>query len=372
LNNIENQTSYCINLIIECCKDNPKESKIKNSILFIEDWEKFIFLANKHGVLPLVYKVFNKYSNLISSYYLLILKNYYLEITAENMGLTKELIQIANILSTNDINYFTFKGPTLSFNIFGDITMRQYSDIDIMIEKKDLEKAISLIKNHGYEDFLNLTQEQFSFRKNNSHEYSLINKKKGVLLELHWSFLDNDHPTNIDNFINFSDLKKVLIVDKKLNILNNEELLIYLCIHGINHLFERVEWLVDIDRLIKLNNIDWSRVDKLIASSFEVKKSFYISLSYVNSLLGTAIPNKYINSYKKENLILKTYLLREKKLFKKLLFKSRFFTKATSKLKFLHKVIFKPTLNELRVIKLPRKIYFMYYLIRIYLILKKI
>ena len=54
------------------------------------------------------------------------------------MLLTSELIKIMKLLEENDIKAIAFKGPTLAQLAYGDVTLRQYVDLDLLVEL-DLE-----------------------------------------------------------------------------------------------------------------------------------------------------------------------------------------------------------------------------------------
>ena len=51
------------------------------------------------------------------------------------MLMSAELIRIMKLLEKNDIKALAFKGPVLSQMVYGDITLRQYVDLDVLIRK---------------------------------------------------------------------------------------------------------------------------------------------------------------------------------------------------------------------------------------------
>ena len=60
--------------------------------------------------------------------------------------MTSELIKVMKLFEENGVEYISFKGPVLSQLAYGDITLRQYVDLDILIKKEDLRKADNLLK----------------------------------------------------------------------------------------------------------------------------------------------------------------------------------------------------------------------------------
>lgn len=336
----------------------------------INNWEEFIKMSTLHGVLPLVYKNLKKYQNEIPKDVFSKIKMINMDIVKRNMLMTAELLKVMKLLQENNIESIAFKGPTLSEMAYGDVVSRQYVDLDLFIKIDDIELIQNILKEYNYKMLLDLNEFETDFRKKHSHELSMINELKNVHIELHWNFLDNDNPINLKGLEPFNDINKLSINNSILNSFNIEKLLIYLCVHGASHLYERIEWIIDIDKLINKNSIDWAYFDKLVNNCFEVKNSIYFSLYYSHKILGTNIPKEYIND--NYNIFLKKILKTSKNnnLQSDILLKTRLYSSFTNKIKFLYKVTFKPTLNEIRYIKLNDNFYFLYYFIRIFLTIR--
>jgi hypothetical protein len=361
-------------LIIECCKEKPCIKKIDIYLKKIQDINNFVYKARCHGILPLVYRTLREIeSNNLAKSLIKILQDNYKQIAKDNMMLSLELINLSKLLEDNNIEYLSFKGPTLSIVAYGDITFRQYCDIDILVSLSDIDKISKILINNDYRKDLLLSDFEESFRKDNSHELSFINNKNNVLVEFHWNLVDNDHPIKFNLLSYFKESQKVIINKKKINVFKNEYLLVYLCGHGCNHLYERIEWIVDIDKLIINNELNWKLIDDIIFDSSEVRDSVLFSLNYTFKLFNTPIPDRYLNT-KNDKFFIKLgeRLHKKENIFGNIFFKLNFISNFKNKIKFLHKMLFKPTLNELRYIKLNENIYFMYYFIRFYLMIIKL
>ena len=124
-----------LKFLVACCKTKQcKEDRVfiidhiaerlKSNTLTL------ISLADKHGILPLVYKSIKEIAaqneNAIPPAFLAELKALYMRISQRNMLMSAELIRIMKLLKENNIEALAFKGPTLSQMAYGDITLRQY------------------------------------------------------------------------------------------------------------------------------------------------------------------------------------------------------------------------------------------------------
>jgi hypothetical protein len=290
--------------------------------------------------------------------------------------MSAELIRIMKLLEDNGIEALAFKGPTLAQMAYGNITLRQYCDLDMLTKKNDIYKIDSLLKAYGYERLLTLTSVQEEIWIKFAHDLGLIHSKKDVHFEMHWSFLDEDYPmqVDLDNF--WEETQEVKLNGHSLTTFSNENLLVYLCIHGSKHLWERIEWIKDIDMLIRKDNIDWEKViEKSKGTGFE--KMIYLGFSLSTLLLDTPLPNAIQNEIQKykqidaiSNFILESWS-NPKSTFQKTKTMLKLFPGIKEQAIYLHKIILKPSFNEYWLIDLPKRLYWGYYFIRPYLLMKK-
>ncbi len=275
-------------LLTECCSEKLNVSSLKPLVAAINDWNSFYFSAYSHGVVPLVYKGLKTPELLVPKEVLLTFKTACLDIAQENMLMTSQLIKIFQLLEKNDIEAIAFKGPALSQLIYNDVITRQYSDVDILIDEESVDRAARLIMQNDYEmDF------SIDFLKNKKYlsvgkDIHLTNVKLDVLIELHWKLFEKKFILKDGSFL--KEYQEVKINNQPFNTLNIESLLLYLCMHGSKHFWERLEWIVDVDRLIRINpNINWTLVQEE-ASRMESKRLFYFGLLVVYSIFNTPLP----------------------------------------------------------------------------------
>lgn len=396
--------------LITCCQLDPSEDDIKFifSYLNAEHFELngLIRLANQHGILPLIYKTIKHLSHLelnsdtpvikmkegcsdnLNATHLTLnsilseLKPFYMSIVQRNMLMTSELIKIMLLLRENNIEVLAFKGPLLSQMAYGDITLRQYSDLDILIHPKDLFDAVKLLENDAYTALYPLSNKQFKGYSDIAHDYGLINQKNNTLVELHWRLLSNEFMADINTIDFFKNTTTVSIQGNKLKTLGLEELIIYLCIHGAKHQWERLEWLVDIDYLIKTQSVDW---EKIISLTYQTssEKMVLSAFSLCSKYLKTNLPHNLQKHLQKPNIknLSKKLEIHFVKHFSDSLHRSvRTKTISFIQLQLLHgiknKLLFltsliKPTQLDYLSYPLPSQLTFLYYFIRPYNIIKR-
>jgi hypothetical protein len=67
-----------------------------------------------------------------------------------NLHLTGELIPLTKAFGAADILVLLHKGPVLAQAAYGDLALREFTDLDLLIHADDLPRAIALRSEHGY------------------------------------------------------------------------------------------------------------------------------------------------------------------------------------------------------------------------------
>ncbi len=281
--------------LIACCQTNPTQKDIDFiiSLLPITNYQSLITAATQHGILPLVYKTLK---NLPATHYplptelLSQLKARYMRISQRNMLMSAELIRIMNLLKEHNIEALAFKGPALSQMVYGDITLRQYADLDILVDEEDAFKAAKLMSENGHVAILPLTILSNKTCLHTAKDFSLMSEPGGVHTELHWRLFEKKYNISLLSCAVDKKCQTVKINNREIKTLQNELLLVYLCLHGAKHAFERIEWICDIDRLIRNSNVNWEEAIS-IANQSHSKRSFYLGLSLAHHLFHTTVPS---------------------------------------------------------------------------------
>ncbi len=372
-----------IKLIIECCKTEKNYTLIENIVPQIKDWDKFINLSYSHGVFPLVYHTLKEFQDQISIQVLAKLKSINLDIAKQNMLMTSELIRVMKLLEENSIEALAFKGPILSHMAYRDITLRQYVDLDILIDEKDLEKASEVLIKNQFKNFYSIGLLKNKSYIDSDNDFSFFTPSN-IHIELHWKLFREKIAKEI-NISNILQLKQNIIINKdKITTLSNEILLVYLCIHGSKHLWERIEWIVDIHKIIESNIIiKWEEVLKL---SKEIKSdlSLFLGLNLSKQLFNTSYPENielYISDKKIDKLTSKALNFLNKKLilsenYKKYqevsffqIYLTEGFFEKVKQLKFIY---FSITKNDYQSFPLPSYLNILHYIIKPFRVFFKI
>ncbi|NJR45522.1 MAG: nucleotidyltransferase family protein [Hyellaceae cyanobacterium CSU_1_1] len=143
-----------IQLLLSCARtqvDERTQVKIKNLVEQEIDWDYLISIARRHGLIPLLFYNLNKLCReAVPQPIFSDLEQYFKIHTRRSLMLTNELLQILDIFKANNIQAIPFKGPTLAISAYKSLALRQFCDLDILIDKKDTMHCLELLTSIGY------------------------------------------------------------------------------------------------------------------------------------------------------------------------------------------------------------------------------
>ena len=110
------------------------EAKIRNLLQQGIDWDFLIRTAHYHRVLPLLYQTLcHVASDSVPEWAMVSLRKRFHANAQRNLFLLAELLQILHLLGEHHIPAVPYKGPILSVVLYGDVSLRQFSDLDIIV-----------------------------------------------------------------------------------------------------------------------------------------------------------------------------------------------------------------------------------------------
>ncbi|SNS62235.1 Uncharacterised nucleotidyltransferase [Bacillus sp. OK838] len=234
--------------------ENENDTGPINNKYFIDiDWELFLDLARHHRIYPLIYSKLNMLDEkLIPLYVSQALYQEYKENTFQMLNLSGEMERVSKLFTENNIRLLFLKGPAIADAIYGDISLRTSKDLDILIPITDLNKAEDLLLNCGYEKEESLNKS--NKRKWWSHHVSYYHSHKKIEIEIHWRLYRP--PANEPSFDDLWNRKRIsTLTSFPVYFFGKEDLFFYLITHGANHGWFRLRWLADIDQIIRKRDI---------------------------------------------------------------------------------------------------------------------
>jgi len=111
-----------------------------------------------------------------------------------------------------------------------------------------------------------------------------------VIVELHWQVSSQLFASTVTAEELWKNLTTVELNGRTVNTLATDDLLFALCVHGSRHLWQRLAWICDIDRLIRNSGtIDWTALSER-ARHASAERMFLLGPALAARLLATELP----------------------------------------------------------------------------------
>ena len=239
-----------IELLLYCSRshiDTTTAERVENLLQQNLDWNYLLQQACEHRVLLLLHQnLILNYPQLIPQNILPQLQAYCSLRTAHNLAISKQLCQLLNLFNHQQIRIIPFKGPVLAAFAYQNLALREFCDLDLLIDEKDYPQVRELLVTQGYEP---QTQPRWG---------QTMKGKRGNL-DIHWQLTPPCFPYRVD----FSELwqrcQTISILNQPVRVLSPEDLLLILCVQickDVHYRQERLIKICDIAELIGTNCLD--------------------------------------------------------------------------------------------------------------------
>jgi hypothetical protein len=269
-----------------------RSSRIRELLSHDIDWDAVLRLAMHNRIPTLLYRHLEDAGGEgVPDQVLKQLRSYFKQTSMRNMFLARELVAVLDAFDEAGIQALPYKGPLLAQSLYGNMGLRQFWDLDILVRREDVLKAKELLVARGYRPEMDLTREEEMAHLDYDCEYNFDRDDGRVHLEIHWRVLPEPFSYDFDSDYVWKQAVPAELVSKKTLTLPPEALFLILCMHGGDkHQWGRLKWISDIAHFIAAHpRLDWDRVlDE--AARLGRTQTVALGLHLPKILLGTEIP----------------------------------------------------------------------------------
>jgi hypothetical protein len=202
-----------------------------------------------------------------------------------NLILAAELLRLLKLFEAHGIPTVPFRGPTLAVLVYGDLALREFGDLDILVHKRNVLKAKDLLIGSGYCPLFPLpAREEAIF---NRSEYGFVLSTSKIFIDLHWE-TTRAHATEPE--LLWQRLETLSLEGHTISTLSKPDLFMHLCVHGAKHHWDRLDWLCDVAELIRRSkemNFRWIMDQAETSGS---KRMICLGMFLASHLLGVDVP----------------------------------------------------------------------------------
>lgn len=292
-------TSPEMEWLCACVRPEPASLFLRESFASRAiDWARFWELATNHHVIPLAYRALKdavRHNRMaLPGEIRTGLQRQFLMISAHNLRATSVLHRLQGLLESKGIRLVPIKGPALAAMAYGSTSLRQFEDLDLIVRREDLLRAVDLLAGAGY-----LLREIPATASRARYLASLQDwslQKPGDLLHLDLK------PVLISPALCGSDTADFMVAacrpldmgeGRSLLAPGPEAMLMAVCLDGANEMWSKLSSIADVGALVAAwPGADWAGL-LADAARFGQKRSVAVGVAVANLLLASPMPEAF-------------------------------------------------------------------------------
>jgi hypothetical protein len=284
-----------VELLLCCARTRTNQEmsqRIREAAQKEIDWVQFFRLALDHDILSLTYQNLNRICpDIVPCGVLEPLRVRHEAGVAKRRRLTEELVSIVGFLGSRGISAVPYKGPALAVRLYGDLSLRGFSDLDIVICERDVLRARQLLIDRGYAPTERVESGEVNQHLRKQHEMPFCRADGKVHLDLHWRYTSRSTCLAGDPERFLQQLETIPLAGKEVQSMRLETYLLVLSMHAAKHRWSQLKLICDIAEILAVPDLDWDHVLRE-AGELGLRRALGTSLLLAQGVLEAAVPPK--------------------------------------------------------------------------------
>jgi hypothetical protein len=255
----------------------------------VRDWDRVLGRADREGLLPLVYWTLRDHAGAVPDPVRDRLRFAFLRNLARTSQAYRELEPVLGSFRRAGLRAALTKGARLALDVYPDIALRPFWDVDFIVHPADWEEVRRLLGRLGFAEVSGRREgDGVPPDRPLDWTFSPYFKKGSLFLEFHAHPLGLHFPgRGADGF--WSSAGRLGVRGTEALVLPAENELCYLCVHVQQHSYERLIWLADIARLAGRPGLDWDWVCR-IGRDERIRGPVFYGLHLAETLWPGSVP----------------------------------------------------------------------------------
>jgi hypothetical protein len=283
-----------VDLLLSCAHTQitpEAAARIRTAVEKDVDWLALIRLAMRHEVMPLLYRNLQQVCpDSVPDHISGPLRTRYEAQAAQARRDAEELVRVLAVFADRGIAAVPYKGPALAQRLYGDLSLRPFGDLDILVRELDIPRAQGLIRRLGYE-FVSLkdTDKLAEYLRTDLDCELRFYRCDGTSLELHWRFARRLAcvPHDPERFLQRSEM--IRLAGAKVPSLPLEVYFLILSLHATKHKWGQLKLICDLAEIVGHADLDWRYVLRE-AHSLGLRRMLAVGALLAEDPLDAALP----------------------------------------------------------------------------------
>ena len=258
-------------------------------------WQYIIASVSSHGVAALLHRLETEGSpaTYMPKEYLARVEDQRRATAFDNLRRYALFEAIAMRLRKQELPVIPLKGLHLAELVYGDISLRPMSDMDILVRREHVEAAVATLQGLGYGFDEDVSAAAGAMGDTTKCNLGLTHRESGAWLEVHWTL--GEPPVRYARLLEdvWASARPAMLGDTEALVMAPEHLLLHVCAHlACGHVFLfSLRGLCDIAEIAHVHpTLDWSVVSQA-GTRYGLGRGVSAALRLARDHLGAAIPN---------------------------------------------------------------------------------
>ncbi|MFC1572221.1 signal peptidase I [Candidatus Eisenbacteria bacterium] len=257
------------------------------------DWDRFLACCAGHGVTPLVFHNLQRHQVLedVPAETMRQLEQAYYATMRRNLRICDGLEELLRAFRGVGIEAICLKGAALAEFAYGNLAVRPFGDVDLLVKETDIHAIGAALSTLGYEPARRRPMLSPAHALQHAHYRGQwrYHRKNTALVELHFRLVNIGVPAAEEAV--WENTRQMRLGDIEILMPSVEDTLFHLCIHANQHGYCMLRLFSDIDAVVGRYGrvLDWERFMDLVTQR-SLQASVYHTLGYTRLLLDTDLP----------------------------------------------------------------------------------
>ena len=275
---------------------------LRRAVSAIKDWPAVIQGAQRNHVTPLLLASLSDGAVQVPQDVLDELRRRTTSAAGRSLRQIPALESLCAVLERANIRYLVLKGIPLSLRLYGDPARRMADDFDVLVSPAQFWQADAALVQAGYR----YETEPPAAARSDAYtnwvkDLRYVDERSGTVVELHHRLTANPYLLEWDFDELWRDRDRVRLRATEVPALAAARVGMYVFVHGANHGWERLRWLVDFAAVLERED----GVERLLgeAERAGLRPAMLQALSLAHARLALPLPPRLLDEAAKDRKV---------------------------------------------------------------------
>jgi len=284
-----------MDILLECARVIPDSAALRRAAKGVDDWPKALNQAGRHGLKPLLHWRLSRHcSDAVPPEVAAQLGEAFHANAGRNLMAASELKKVFGWLEAAGVAAIAFKGPTLTALAYENLALREFHDLDVLIQPRDRTRAVSLLVGHGCRDKGAPGAQDLP----GNNEIAL-KTPSGSEVDLHWA-VSPRYFLEFDASWAWERTQRVLVAGVPLPTFGPDDLFASVALNGACNCWASLKWICDVANLIRVAPPAWDR----LLENRQTRRAFRLATLLAADLLDAPVPAGVLAAARSDQVVI--------------------------------------------------------------------